>query len=57
MALHSTLIELFPSDIINIILPYAGHALIIDMQDYYPMLLKNIVINSDTINKVNQKDL
>ena len=40
--LYSTLNELFPLDIIHTILPYADNALIIDMQDYFPKLLKNI---------------
>ena len=54
--IYPTLTKLFPSDIIQTILRYADDALIIDMQDYFPKLLKNIMINSDAINKVNQKN-
>jgi transcription elongation factor Elf1 len=54
--IYPTLTKLFPPDIIQTILQYADDVLIIDMQDYFPKLLQNITINSNTINKINKKN-
>ena len=37
--------QLFPSDIINIILQYTDNNIIIQLQDYFPDSLKYITIN------------
>ena len=47
--LYTTLIELFPSDIINIILPYSDNAIIIKLQNYFPKLLKHITVYKQEI--------
>jgi hypothetical protein len=45
--LYITFIKLFPIDIINIILLYSGKRLIIQMQHYFPKLLKHIEYGRD----------
>ena len=40
--LYSAIIELFPSDVIPIILLYSETNLITQMQNYFPRLLKDI---------------
>ena len=42
-------VELFPRELANIILRYSDDSLIIDLQNYFPELLKNIVIFNKNI--------
>ncbi len=41
--------KLFPTDLINIILPYGGKELVLDFQQYYPHLLKHITVYSQDL--------
>ena len=57
MELYTTFIELFPSDIINIILPYSDNAIIIHLQNYFPKLLKHITIYKQEIFEIHKNNL
>ena len=46
MELYNAFTELFPSDITNIILLYSDNALVIQLQDYFPKLLKHIKLSA-----------
>ena len=48
--------QLFPSDIINIILQYAGNTTIIQLQDYFPNSLKYITINEKELKLINREN-
>jgi hypothetical protein len=48
--------QLFPSDIINIILQYTDNNIIIQLQDYFPYLLKNITINEKEFELINKNN-
>ena len=45
--------QLFPSDIINIILQYSGNKVIIRLQDYFPDSLKYITIDENELKLIN----
>ncbi len=46
MELYNAFTELFSSDIINILLLYSDNALVIQLQDYFPKLLKHIKLSA-----------
>jgi hypothetical protein len=48
------LTDLFPVDIINIILPYADSSIVIQLQDFFPNVLKYIIINEKYLRLINQ---
>ena len=48
--------QLFPSDIINIILQYADNNVIIQLQDYFPNSLKYITINEKELELINKNN-
>ena len=48
--------QLFPSDIINIILQYADNNVIIQLQDYFPHSLKYITINEKELKSINKNN-
>jgi len=54
--LFATFIELFPSDIINIILPYSENAIIIQLQNYFPKLLKHITVYKHEIFEIHENN-
>jgi hypothetical protein len=43
--IHNTLVELFPNDIIHIILRYSENTLIVKLHNYFPKLLKHVFLN------------
>ena len=51
--LCSILTKIFPSDIITIILLHSDNALIIELQDYFPKLLKHIMLNGNELKLIN----
>lgn len=48
------IIKLFPQDIFGIILLYSGKEIIIELQHYFPKLLKQILINGKDLTKLKQ---
>jgi hypothetical protein len=48
--------ELFPSDIFNIILPYSGNDIIIQLQNHFPNSLKYITINEKELELINKNN-
>jgi hypothetical protein len=53
---YNTLIELFPYDIIHVILQYSADILIFKLQDYFPKLLKCVKLNGQNIKLINKNN-
>ena len=53
---HDKLIKLFPKDIINIILLYSDNKIIIQLQNYFPNLLKHIMITGKELKLINKNN-
>jgi len=51
--LYNALVRLFPLDIANILLLYSGNGLIIQLQNYFPKLLKHITIYAKELEIIN----
>ena len=54
--ISTELTELFPVDVIYIILPYADNDIIIQLQDYFPHSLKYIMINANELALINKNN-
>ena len=51
--IYNKLIELFPVDIVNIMLLYSEKSLIIQLQNYFPILLKHLTIIGKELQIIN----
>ena len=53
---YATLIELFPLDLINIILLYSDSKIIVHLQNYFPHLFGHIIINGEDVALINKNN-
>jgi hypothetical protein len=54
---YQHIIELFPTDVFNIILLYTNKKTIIQLHEYFPNLLKYILIYERDLDSINENNL